>query len=103
MTVYRQFAGACPTVHSNLLPLNANVQGALAATCALQSGTMAPPLVGPLVFGPDDPEAAVIFLHGHDEPPERKWPDKFWPLREAHPRYGSLFAPATSPWHTHES
>merc|ERR1740138_118789 len=53
----------------------------------------------PLVFGPgsgrrrgrdeDDggPEAAVIFLHGHDEGPERAWPDKLWPLREAHPRW----------------
>mmetsp|Transcript_110020 Transcript_110020/g.173823 ORF Transcript_110020/g.173823 Transcript_110020/m.173823 type:complete len:253 (+) Transcript_110020:23-781(+) len=50
----------------------------------------------PITFGPEDCDAAVIFLHGHDESPEQRWPDKLWPLREAHPtwRWVHLRAPS---------
>lgn len=41
----------------------------------------------PLIFGPDAPEAAVIFLHGHDEGPENGWPERFLAIRQAHPRW----------------
>lgn len=41
----------------------------------------------PLIFGPEEPEAAVIFLHGHAEGPENGWPERFASLRRAHPQW----------------
>jgi len=46
------------------------------------------PFLGtPLIFGPERPDAAVIFLHGHAEGPEKGWPRRFKTLRAAHPSW----------------